>query len=141
VSEPHRWRSQLLGAPHSFDLPDGTLDYFERGDGPILLFSHGWLANANLWRKVVDLLHGEFRCLVLDLPLGSHRTPMGADADLSPRGVAGLIAAATECLDLGEATLVGNDSGGAYSQIALDQHGDRLADRVSRLVLTSCETP
>lgn len=140
MSEPHRWRSELLGEPRALDLPDGRLDYFERGEGPAILFSHGWLANANLWRKVVDILCGEFRCLVLDLPLGSHRTPMGEGADLSPTGIAALIAAAAEGLDLRQMTLVGNDSGGAYSQIALAQHGD-LGKRVSRLVLTSCETP
>ena len=37
--------------------------------------------------------------------------------------------------------MVGNDSGGAYSQIALAEHGGRIGERVSRLVLTSCETP
>jgi pimeloyl-ACP methyl ester carboxylesterase len=141
VSEPHRWRSDLLGEAHSLELSGGTLDYFERGEGPSLLFSHGWLANANLWRKVVDILGDGFRCLVLDLPLGSHRTPMNLDADLSPAGVAGLIAAAAERLDLADLTLVGNDSGGAYSQIALAQQGESLGRRVSRLVLTSCETP
>jgi pimeloyl-ACP methyl ester carboxylesterase len=141
LSEPHRWRSELLGEPRSLELPSGTLDYFERGEGPPLLFSHGWLANANLWRKVVDILCDQFRCLVLDLPLGSHRTPMNGDADLSPAGVAGLIAAAVEQLGLDELTLIGNDSGGAYSQIALARHAGRLGERVSRLVLTSCETP
>jgi pimeloyl-ACP methyl ester carboxylesterase len=141
LSEPHRWRSELLGGPHALELPGGRLDYFDRGDGPALLFSHGWLANANLWRKVVEILCDEFRCLVLDLPLGSHRVPMNADADLSPAGVAGLIAAAVEQLALRDVALVGNDSGGAYSQIALAQHGERLSGRVSRLVLTSCETP
>jgi len=140
LSEPHRWRAELLGEARALDLPDGRLDYFERGEGPALLFSHGWLANANLWRKVVDILCDEFRCLALDLPLGSHRTPMNAGANLSPEGVAGLIAAAAEALDLHAVTLVGNDSGGAYSQIALAQHGD-LGKRLSRLVLTSCETP
>jgi pimeloyl-ACP methyl ester carboxylesterase len=140
LSESHDWRSELLGEARSLELPSGTLDYFERGDGPALLFSHGWLANANLWRKVVDILCDEFRCLALDLPLGSHRTPMSAGADLSPAGVGGLIAAAVEHLDLDGVTLAGNDSGGAYSQIALAQHGF-LSERVSRLVLTSCETP
>jgi pimeloyl-ACP methyl ester carboxylesterase len=141
VTEAHRWRSELLGSRRALRVPDGTVECFERGEGPPLLFCHGWLANANLWRKVVDLLQGEFRCLVLDLPFGSHRTPMDAEADLSPLGVAALIAAALEGLDLHEATLVSNDSGGAYSQIALAHHRSRLGDRVSRLVLTSCETP
>lgn len=60
---------------------------------------------------------------------------------LSPSGVGALIADVVERLDLSEVTLVGNDSGGAYSQIALAQHGERIGTRVSRLVLTSCETP
>jgi pimeloyl-ACP methyl ester carboxylesterase len=141
MSEAHRWRSELLGERRTLDLDDGALDYFERGEGPALLFCHGWLANANLWREVVDRLQAEFRCLVLDLPLGSHRTPMAPGADLSPLGVAGLIAAALERLDLRAATLIGNDSGGAYSQIAIAQHGKQAAGRVSGLVLTSCETP
>ncbi len=141
MSDGHRWRSAQLGERRSVDVTGGTIECFERGAGPTLVFSHGWLANANLWRKVVDLLCGEFRCLALDLPLGSHRTPMDADADLSPGGVGALIADAVERLELNEATLVGNDSGGAYSQIALAQHGGRIGDRVSRLVLTSCETP
>ncbi len=141
MSAPHRWRSDLLGEARRVELAGGTLEYFERGEGPALIFSHGWLSNANLWRKVVDELHADFRCLALDLPLGSHRVALGAGTDLSPAGVAGLIAETVEQLDLGGATLVGNDSGGAYSQIALDLQRQRLTGRVERLVLTSCETP
>jgi pimeloyl-ACP methyl ester carboxylesterase len=141
MSDEHRWRSAQLGERRSVDVTSGAVEYFVRGEGPALVFSHGWLANANLWRKVVDLLCGEFRCLALDLPLGSHRTPMDADADLSPGGVGALIADVVERLELSGVTLVGNDSGGAYSQIALAQHGERIDERVSRLVLTPCETP
>jgi pimeloyl-ACP methyl ester carboxylesterase len=141
MSDEHRWRSAQLGEARSVEVPDGAIECFERGDGPALVFSHGWLANANLWRKVVDLLCNEFRCLALDLPLGSHQMPMNADADLSPSGVGATIADVIERLELDDVTLVGNDSGGAYSQIALAQHGERIGERVSRLVLTSCETP
>jgi pimeloyl-ACP methyl ester carboxylesterase len=133
----HRWRSTLLGDLGGVDLDRGRIDYFERGEGPVLVFAHGWLANANLWREVVDLLSSRFRCIVLDLPLGSHRQPMQATADLSPRGCGELITEVLERLDLREVTLVGNDSGGAYSQIATAAHPKRVA----RLVLNSCETP
>ncbi len=122
-------------------MPGGTLGYFERGAGPALIFSHGWLSNANLWRKVVERLHPDFRCLALDLPLGSHRFAMSEEADLTPADVASLIAEAVDRLAPEGATLVGNDSGGAYSQIALALYAEQLAKRVGRLVLTSCETP
>ncbi|HUC01131.1 MAG TPA: alpha/beta hydrolase [Solirubrobacterales bacterium] len=137
MSEPHRWRSPLLGDPLKLDLPQGRLDAFRRGEGPPLVFAHGWLANANLWRGVVDRLAGDFTCIALDLPLGAHRTPLDPGADLSAAGCGTLIADALDALALDDVTLVGNDSGGAYSQIALSTR----PERVSRLVLTSCETP
>ncbi|HEX5927161.1 MAG TPA: alpha/beta fold hydrolase, partial [Baekduia sp.] len=137
TSAPHLWRSDLLGAAHTVELPHGRVECFERGSGPTLAFAHGWLANANLWRTVVDELAGDFRCLTLDLPLGAHRVPMAPDADLSPTGCGALIAGVLDALDLHDVTLVGNDSGGAYSQIATAAHPDRIA----RLVLNSCETP
>jgi pimeloyl-ACP methyl ester carboxylesterase len=135
---PHLWRSDLLGALHTVELAShGRLECFERGAGPTLVFAHGWLANANLWRSVVDALADDFRCVVLDLPLGAHRVPMAPDADLTPAGCGELIAGVLDALDLHDVTLVGNDSGGAYSQIATAEHPKRVA----RLVLNSCETP
>ncbi len=134
---PHLWRSPLLGEAGRLELDGGELEYFRRGSGRPIVFAHGWLANANLWRRVVDVLAADFSCIVLDLPLGAHRVPMGAGADLGPAGCGALIGGALDRLGLGDVTLVGNDSGGAYSQIAVAAR----PDRVGRLVLNSCETP
>ncbi len=98
-------------------LPQGRLRYFRRGDGPVVVFAHGWLANANLWRRVIERLAGRFACIALDLPFGAHRVAMNPDADLSPSGCGDLITSTLSALDLVDVTLVGNDSGGAYSQI------------------------
>ncbi|HTA13882.1 MAG TPA: alpha/beta hydrolase [Solirubrobacteraceae bacterium] len=135
--DAHRWRSPLLGECRTVELDAGPIEYFERGDGPVLVLAHGWLANANLWRNVVEELAGDFRCITLDLPLGSHRVAMNAGADLGPKGCGKLISDAIAALGLDEVTLVGNDSGGAYSQIATASQPDRIV----RLVLNSCETP
>ena len=134
---PWRWRSPLLGAAGMLELSAGRLEYFRRGTGPTVVFAHGWLANANLWRKVVDALADRVTCLTLDLPLGAHRHPMRDDADLDAAGCGRLVAEALAALDLRDVTLVGNDSGGAYSQIAVA----RAPERVGRLVLNACETP
>jgi pimeloyl-ACP methyl ester carboxylesterase len=117
-------------------LPDGRLQYFDRGAGPVIVFAHGWFSNANLWRKVVARLADRFRCVTLELPFGSHRLPMERSADLTPDGCGRLISRVLERLGLSEVTLVGNDSGGAYSQIAVAAGPERVA----RLVLNSCET-
>ncbi len=137
MSAAHEWRSQMLGEAERVAVPGGELELFRRGSGPPVVLSHGWLANANMWREVVELLAGRFTCLTLDLPLGSHRVPMQSDADLSPAACGELIAGVLDALDLDDVTVVGNDSGGAYSQIAAAAH----PQRVGRLVLNSCETP
>lgn len=130
------WRSPLLGRNDVIPLKGGPLEYFESGTGPTLVFVHGWLANANIWRNTIAELGDSFHCLVLDLPVGGHRHPLEPQADRTPDGIAALIADFLEHKDLRDVTLIGNDSGGAYAQIAIARH----TNRVARLVLTSSET-
>jgi pimeloyl-ACP methyl ester carboxylesterase len=133
--ERAEWRDPALGVVRELDLPQGRLHCFEAGTGPPIVFLHGLLVNANLWRKVVARLSRDFRCVALDLPLGSHTRPMPDAADLTPYGLADLVADALEALALGEVTLVGNDTGGALCQMVVT----RRPERIERLVLTSCD--
>ena len=119
----------------TIELPQGSLHYEDVGSGPPIVFIHGLLVNGKLWRKVTPELSRSARCIVPDWPLGSHATPMNPDADLSVEGVAKLVADFLEALDLRDVTIVGNDSGGAISQIVAARH----AERVGRLVLTTCD--
>jgi pimeloyl-ACP methyl ester carboxylesterase len=80
------------------ELPQGTVRVYEEGDGPVLFFVHGLMVSHTLWELVVERLSESHRCVSIDLPLGAHRTPMGADADLSPRGLAAMIAGVMEQL-------------------------------------------
>jgi pimeloyl-ACP methyl ester carboxylesterase len=116
-------------------LPNGTIHYRDGGEGPPVVFVHGLLVDGTLWRKVTPLLEGEARCIVPNLPLGSHRTAMNADADMTPAGVARLVGDFLAALDLDDVTLVGNDTGGAICQLVALDHGERLG----RLVLTNCD--
>jgi pimeloyl-ACP methyl ester carboxylesterase len=126
--------SPALGESKEVTLPQGRIRYRERGTGEPVVFVHGLLVNGDLWRKVVPLLDG-FRCIAPDLPLGSHEGPMSPEADLTPPGLARLIADFLEACDLEDVTLVANDTGGALSQILVTEH----PERVGRLVLTSCD--
>ena len=116
-------------------LTAGTIRYRDMGKGLPIVFVHGLLVNGNLWRKVVPQLAPNFRCIVPDLPLGSHQYPMHPNAKLTPPALAYLIAEFIAALDLEEVTLVGNNTGGALCQIVITQH----PDRISRLVLTNCD--
>ena len=135
TSDAGTWRSEALGESATLHLRQGPLRYHEAGSGPPVVFIHGVLVNANLWRKVVAELPTDLRCVALDLPLGAHLAPMPPDADLTPPAVADLIADAIEELGLDDVTLVGNDTGGALCQLVVT----RRPERIGRLVLTSCD--
>jgi pimeloyl-ACP methyl ester carboxylesterase len=116
-------------------LSAGTIEYDDTGDtGPVVVFLNGLLINGSMWRHVVGDLRNDHRCVVPTMPLGAHRQPMRAGADLSGRGVARLVAEFMEHLDLHDVTLVGSDWGGAQLVVA-----EGLDGRVGRLVLVSQE--
>jgi pimeloyl-ACP methyl ester carboxylesterase len=117
------------------ELPQGRIDYRDEGDGPPVVLIHGLLVNGRVWERLVPFLSRSARCIVPDLPLGSHRQPLDGSADLSPPGVAALIAELIERLDLDEVTLVGNDTGGALCQLVVTNH----PERIGRLVLINCD--
>lgn len=118
------------------ELAAGRIRYREAGTGPAVVFVHGYLVDGRLWDGVVDALADRFRCVAPDLPFGAHRIPMSAGADLSPTGMAAIVAELIERLELDDVTLVGNDSGGAVSQILVTTR----PERIGRLVLTNCDT-
>jgi pimeloyl-ACP methyl ester carboxylesterase len=116
-------------------LPQGIVRYRDLGSGEPIVLVHGLLVNSLLWADVAELLAKDFRVIAPDLPLGSHTQPLNPGADLTPAGLAKLIADFMEALDLRGATLVGNDTGGALCQLVAVEHGER----VGRLVLTPCD--
>jgi pimeloyl-ACP methyl ester carboxylesterase len=118
------------------DLPAGRIRYREAGSGKPVVFVHGYLVDGRLWDGVVDRLSDRFRCIAPDWPMGAQQIAMNRDADLSPHGVAAMIAALLDALDLEDVTIVGNDSGGAMSQVLVTRH----PERIGRLVLTNCDT-
>jgi pimeloyl-ACP methyl ester carboxylesterase len=117
------------------ELAQGPINYRETGRGEPILFVHGALVDGTLWRKVTPALERDHRCIVPDWPLGSHREAMHPGADLSPPGLARIVADFAEALDLERVTLVGNDTGGAICQILATRHPERLG----RLALTNCD--
>jgi pimeloyl-ACP methyl ester carboxylesterase len=118
------------------DLPAGRIRYREAGSGKPIVFVHGYLVDGRLWDGVVDRLSDRYRCLAPDWPIGAQQIAMKPDSDLSPYGIAAIVASFLEKLDLDDVTIVGNDSGGAMSQVLVTRH----PERIGRLVLTNCDT-
>jgi pimeloyl-ACP methyl ester carboxylesterase len=116
-------------------LAAGTIEYQDTGgNGPTIVFTHGLIMDGSLWRHVVADLRRDYRCVLPTLPLGAHRLPMRADADLSMRGLVEILGEFIEAVDLHEITLVMSDWGGPQLLV-----GGECDERIARLVVCSCE--
>jgi pimeloyl-ACP methyl ester carboxylesterase len=122
--------------PTTVELGQGTIRYRVFGSGEPIMFVHGFLVDGRIWDGVAQRLASDFSCIVPDWPLGSHRIAMKPDADLSPPGIVNTIVGFMDVLGLDRCTVVGNDSGGAISQMLSADH----PERIERLVLTNCDT-
>ena len=122
------------------ELAQGTITYRVAGPvgskRPTVVFVHGLLVDATLWTAVADALATTgVRSLAPNWPTGSHPIAMRPGADLSPRGIAGIVLDFLAALELTDVTLVGNDTGGAICQYLIDTDHRRIG----RLVLTNCD--
>jgi pimeloyl-ACP methyl ester carboxylesterase len=117
------------------DLPFGPCKVRVTGAGPPVLLVHGILVNGTIWDAVVPGLAADHTVIQPDLPLGAHEHPARRRELVTPEGVANALAALLDALGHEQAVVVGNDSGGAISQLFTARH----PDRVRALVLTSCD--
>jgi pimeloyl-ACP methyl ester carboxylesterase len=100
-----------------------------------VLFLAGLVLPSGFWRRVVPALRQPVRAIVPDLPLGAHTVALRRDADLSPPAIADLLVELLDALNIEEAVIVGNDTGGAIAKLLATRH----PERVGALVLTPCE--
>jgi len=117
----------------------GPVAWQSSGRGPALVFFAGALANHDLWRDVIAKLDGHYRCITVDLPLGSHPAPLAPGADRSATSLARLLLDCLDLLDVHDATVVANDTAGGLLLLSLAT-GHQALGRVGRLVLTNCES-
>lgn len=121
----------------TFELAFGPCNVAISGpaDGVPILLVHGVLVDGTLWDPIVPALATRYRVIQPDLPIGAHRTPARRRDLLSPEGIADALAELLDELGVASAVVVGNDTGGALSQILTARH----PDRVDALILTSCD--
>lgn len=115
---------------HWFDSSVGPVHYIDEGSGPPLLLMHGNPDWSFLYRKIVDRLRSEFRCVAPDYPgfgLSVHPSGYG----YTPAEHAGVIGELVDHLALDGMVVMGQDWGGP---IGLDI-ASRNPDRVRGLVM------
>jgi pimeloyl-ACP methyl ester carboxylesterase len=119
-------------------LNAGTIHYEKSGPttGRPVIFVHGYMMSSSLWGPLSErLAENEFACYAPTWPLGAHTEPMRPGSELTMESVAAMVGEFLDALDLHDAILIGNDTGGAICQIVATTAPARLG----ALVLTSCD--
>ena len=128
-----------LRPSHGFiATPDGEQLYYEDiGEGPTLLFIHGWTMNTAFWeRQVADLARQGHRCVAFDQRGCGRSSPAMRGYDLD--GLADDLATVIDTLRLDRATLVAHSMGAIEVARYLSRHG---AARVERAILIASTAP
>lgn len=120
-------------ATHQVQLPDGLeIAYFDEGKGEeVILFIHGLGSYAPAWKKNIEALKNDYRCIAIDLP-GYGKSSKGK-YEASMAYYARVVREFLEGLDIEKATLAGHSMGG---QIAITT-ALAYPGLVERLVLVS----
>ncbi len=117
---------------------DGTqIFYKDWGQGPVVLFSHGWPLNADAWDGQMQFLAQRgFRVIAHDRR--GHGRSEQASSNNDMNGYADDLAALVEKLDLKDVAHVGHSTGGGEVARYIARHGTK---RVSKVVLIGAVPP
>jgi pimeloyl-ACP methyl ester carboxylesterase len=126
--------SAVSANTQTIQTPSGRIAYTEQGTGPVALFVHGVLLNKHLWRHQLAHLSDIRRCIAVDL-LAHGETDIAGDQDVSVTANAKMLEQFLDALNVEQADLVGNDSGGGIAQI----FSALYPQRVRSLTLTDCD--
>lgn len=114
-------------------LADGKeIGYMDEGKGKqTLLFIHGLGSYAPAWKKNIETLKNNYRCIAIDLPgygkssKGKYEASMSAYADV--------VNAFLENMDIEKATLIGHSMGGQISMMTALAY----PEKVEKLILVA----
>jgi non-heme chloroperoxidase len=119
-------------------VKDGTTIYYKDwGNGPVVVFSHGWPLSSDAWdSQMLFLAQNGFRAVAHDRR--GHGRSSQASSGNDMNGYADDLAAVLESLDLNKVTLIGHSTGGGEVARYIGRHGTK---RVAAAVLIAAVPP
>ncbi len=112
--------SELFRAAPERFIPTGVgeVAYRSVGEGPDVLFVHGWPVSSATFRKLLPFLADHVRCHLIDLP-GAGSSRFASGAPLSIANHIDSVRRVIDALGLESVAVVGHDSGGLIARRAI----------------------
>lgn len=102
-----------------------TIRYADRGDGPVLVFLHGYLLSHEIWREFTLPLERDYRIIAIDLPGHGQSSLAGPVSTMEI--MAGCVEAILEQESIGQAAIFGHSMGGYTALALLESRPDLFA--------------
>lgn len=112
---------------HEVEAGGLRLHYLEAGEGPPVLFLHGWPTSAQLWRHVLPKVGRTHRAIALDLP-GFGRSDKPTDRRYTFGFFERTIEAFLDALEIEQVGLVVHDLGGPVGLYWAVEHASRVRE-------------
>ncbi len=123
--------------PHLTTSDATDLFYRSWGEGPAVVFTHGWGLSSELWQpEMLKLAKAGFRCIAYDRRGHGRSDDPGRGYDFDT--LADDLGAVLDALNLSAVTLVGHSMGNGEIARYLSRHGDA---RVARVVMVAPALP
>ncbi|WP_076537786.1 alpha/beta fold hydrolase [Shewanella sp. UCD-KL21] len=116
----------------TFAINEQPLHFIDQGQGPVILFIHGFLSDSQQWQPQIELFSQSHRCIAVDL--WAH-----GQSGALPHGTTSLVTIAHHCLSLlahlniDQCMVIGNGCGGAIAAEMVLAH----PKTISKLVLAN----
>ena len=115
---------------HLVDINGKKVAYSDVGNGPVILFIHGWSESRSTFDQISKFLSTKYRCILIDLPgFGESEALEKVTLGKVSKVVEKLIGK----LGIKKYNLVGHSLGGAVTLV----HADKHQDEIDRIVLIS----
>ncbi len=105
-------------------IQKNKIHYFDSGNGETLLFIHGYLESAEIWRGLSEKLSGKFRVLAIDLP--GHGLSDIIGTSNSMEFFATITKGLLDALSIDKVFLIGHSLGGYVALAFLELFPDSL---------------
>lgn len=112
------------------DIRGKKICYTDVGNGPIIVFLHGWMDSKKVYADVIEILSKKYRCISIDLPGFGHSETI---ENIKVTEMSALIHRLVKKLKIKEFNLVGHSLGGGVSIV----YGKNHQDKINKMVLIS----
>lgn len=105
--------------------PDVEIAYADEGSGPeTIIFIHGLGSYLPAWKKNIEVLKADFRCIAIDLPGYGKSSKLPHDGTMTY--YAGIVSQIIEKLDLGKVYIAGHSMGAQIGMVTALYHPEKV---------------